>query len=107
MTWFNEFVLSEAYVKSGTENERRIMYSTYHDFYEAAYIPNVTKHPEFIVRTYQTIVGWLHQLRVKRAKFDRYRCERCFDGRIAETSILKGATSPQIEIDFEKYSEHM
>ena len=103
---FRSFVYLRSPVRSGTENERRLQSNTVRDFYDKEYVP-YSSTSGFVQRSYNAILGWLSDLGVKKAKFDRYRCEICFEGRQAERRQKEGRTLQGDADLIEKYEIHI
>ena len=85
---FKEFLYSYAPVTSGTLSDRRLPYNTYSEFYDV--YTKKMKEMALTTRSITTIINWIKEFKVKRESFDRYRCEKCYDGRVAESKFKKG-----------------
>jgi hypothetical protein len=103
--WFSSFVLELAPTTSGRVNERRLPYSTWISFYRECY-QHAAKMKELSVRSIRTVIEWTKALKVKRAIFDRYKCEKCFEGRLVEANVIKGNASAEDNKCYEEYKEH-
>jgi len=104
LNWFKDFAFEIAPVRSGTEKERRIPFNTYSELY-LIYKQKAqeTGHP---VRVISTMIEWLKELKIKKNKFDRYRCETCYNGRVAESNLRKGIQDQALIQSIEKYLPH-
>ena len=51
------------------------------------------------------MINWIKELKIKREYFDRYRCEICYDGRIAESQLRKGNENIDMN-EVEVYKNH-
>jgi len=86
---FEDFVFERAPVRSGSIKDRRLRSNSVRIFYDKEYVPHASESNS-PVRSYNTIRNWLQEIGVKRGKFDRYRCETCFEGRMAEQRQREG-----------------
>ncbi len=89
-------------MKSGSKKDRKLIYSTFEDFYHNAYVQAATK-ANHSIRSIQTIINWLHDLDILPSVFDRYRCAVCFEGRMAELAASK---TKEQEVAIKKYKVH-
>jgi len=96
---------AEAPTRSGTQKDRRLVFTSYRAFYEEAYQAAVAK-TTFTKRCLGTVVYWLEELGVRPYTFDRYRCEACFLGRQAESRIRNGAPLDGDQALLDKYLTH-
>ncbi len=101
---FKEFLYSYAPVTSGTLSDRRLPYNTYSEFYDV-YTKKI-KEMALTTRSITTIINWIKEFKVKRESFDRYRCEKCYDGRVAESKLKKLEGSEEIFQEMEIYKKH-
>lgn len=83
LEWFKQMALDMAPVQSG-KNERRLPFVTYSDFHKE--YEKLATQNNFSVRSIPTVIGILKSLKIKRAYFDKYSCELCYEGRIAEAN---------------------
>jgi hypothetical protein len=74
--WFVEFARSFAPVRSGRINERILKFSKYKDFYDV-YVTYAQENQKTIYSC-PVIIKWLKLMKIKRFRFDRYRCAICF-----------------------------
>ena len=58
-------------------------------FYEKDYLPWIETEG-WPKRSFSCVKKWLKELGVKKARFDKYRCEICFQGRAAGRRVATG-----------------
>jgi len=93
---FNIFVLHLAHVRSGSKKDRRITRTTLERFYMLDYLP-FAKEGKWPKISFSLVKRWLKELDIKKARFDKYRCEICFEGRGAEGRIKIGKPNEETE----------
>jgi hypothetical protein len=57
-------------------------------------------------RSFSLVKRWLKELDIKKARFDKYRCEICFEGRGAEGRIKIGKPNEGDQENLKKYKDH-
>jgi len=102
---FNIFVLHLAHVRSGSKKDRRITRTTLERFYMLDYLP-FAKEGKWPKRSFSLVKRWLKELDIKKARFDKYRCEICFEGRGAEGRIKIGKPNEGDQEKLKKYKDH-
>ena len=103
---FLSFVYLRSPVRSGSIADRRLQNNSVQDFYDKEYV-TYSQMSGFKTRSYPTILNWLKELGVKKAKFDRYRCEICFEGRQAERRQVEGRAIEGDGALIAKYMDHI
>lgn len=96
--------MRSAPVRSGSLKERRLIYSTFDEFYHHEYLPALKGN--FPQRSISTVIRWITELEIKRCKFDRYRCEKCFEGRKLESMVLRNEGTQQQKQTYLEWKEH-
>ena len=80
-SWFKEFVFGYSPVKSGSLNDRKLVFNVYTGFHQVYSL--AANENGFPVRSLSTMISWIKDLGIKRCSFDRYRWEKCYEGRIS------------------------
>jgi len=69
------------------------------------YLP-FAKEGKWPKRSFSLVKRWLKELDIKKARFDKYRCEICFEGRGAEGRIKIGKPNEGDQEKLKKYKDH-
>jgi len=77
--WVDEWLLSVSPVRSGSVRERHTQWGTWVGLYQACC--RAVIWTPFITRGIYFVVQQAKRLQIHRAKYDRYRCPICFQGR--------------------------
>ena len=102
---FAHFMGQRAHVKSGSLKDRRLIQNSFKQFYKEEY-PTFCQEAGFQQRTYDCVKNWIQDLGIKPGKFDRYRCQICFEGKMAEARKLSNKEKPGDEDLLQKYKDH-
>lgn len=74
--WFYNLVLEFSPVKSGTVKKRELCFNCYSQFYNLYQIQ--ASSSQFPVRSLNCVINWIKETEIKKVKFDKYKCEKCF-----------------------------
>lgn len=102
--WFTEWSWKVAPRGHSNDPKRRFMWTTWKESYseyKKAATGDKTK-----VMGYTWFKERCDEAKIRKAKFDKYRCEICFQGLTAISKKLKGETSNELETKIATYRQH-
>ena len=95
--WLKQWLFDHAPVCSGRLSERMVPWGTYEEIWKQ-YAEEAQNNEQSFYRSVESIRTKMKEWKIKRAKFDRYRCEYCFEGNEA---LLRRSSGKEQEGDEE------
>jgi hypothetical protein len=103
-TWFTEFAERVSTKGSSNYSKTELMWSTWEGAYK--HYKKTAQEEGQTVRSDRWMIKWMKILGLKRARFDRYKCEKCWKGKKALVRREKGKTKEGDEKIIEEYELH-